>query len=52
MGERFLDTEEVTGSIPVSPTNGNRPLTSGNAGQGLFEMRAEHVPDAGLWASR
>jgi hypothetical protein len=24
---RFLDTEEVTGSNPVSPTSGKRPLT-------------------------
>src|SRR6478752_1775304 len=33
---RFLDTEEVTGSNPVSPTSTKQPLTSGNAGQGLF----------------
>jgi hypothetical protein len=31
---RFPDTEEVTGSIPVSPTSTKRPLTSGNASQG------------------
>jgi hypothetical protein len=28
---RFLDTEEVTGSNPVSPTSTKRPLTCGNA---------------------
>ena len=33
---RFLDTEEVTGSNPVSPTIDGQPLTSGNAGRGLF----------------
>ena len=33
---RFLDTEEVTGSNPVSPTIDGQPLTSGDAGQGLF----------------
>ena len=32
---RFLDTEEVTGSNPVSPTSTRQPLTSGNASQGL-----------------
>ena len=31
VGEHFLDTEGVTGSIPVSPTTTKRPLTSGNA---------------------
>ena len=30
-----LDTEEVTGSNPVSPST-KQPLTSGNAGQGLL----------------
>jgi hypothetical protein len=29
---RFVHTEEVTGSNPVSPTEGKRPLTCGNAG--------------------
>ena len=33
---RFLDTEEVSGSNPVSPTIDIQPLTSGNAGQGLL----------------
>ena len=28
---RFLDTEEVTGSNPVSPTSMKQPLTCGNA---------------------
>ena len=32
---RFLDTEEVTGSNPVSPTSTRQPRTSGNASQGL-----------------
>ena len=32
---RFLDTEEVTGSNPVSPTSTKQPLTSGDAGQGF-----------------
>ena len=32
---RFLDTEEVTGSNPVSPTIDIQALTSGTAGQGL-----------------
>ena len=31
---RFPDTEEVTGSIPVSPTSTKWPLTSGNVSQG------------------
>src|SRR4051812_35903467 len=33
---RFLDTEEVTGSNPVSPTSTKRPLTSGNAERRLL----------------
>jgi hypothetical protein len=33
---RFLDTEEVTGSNPVSPTSSIGPLTCGNAGSGAF----------------
>ena len=32
---RFPDTEEVTGSIPVSPTSTKLPLTNGNASKGL-----------------
>ena len=36
VGARFLDTEEVTGSNPVSPTIDEWPLTSGNTDQGLF----------------
>src|SRR5690606_9198666 len=42
---RFLDTEEVTGSNPVSPTIGKRPLTCGNASRGplIFPGRAIHV---------
>ena len=35
VGERFLDTEEVTGSIPVSPT-------SNTAGQRTEEARTDH----------
>ena len=31
---RFPDTEEVTGSIPVSPTRTKQPLTCGGAGTG------------------
>src|SRR3954469_2796455 len=31
---RFLDTEEVTGSNPVSPPSSIRPLTCGNTGSG------------------
>src|SRR5690606_17896550 len=44
---RFLDTEEVTGSNPVSPTSTDRPLTSRYAGQGprLFRARAGYVQD-------
>src|SRR4051794_10945881 len=38
---RFLDTEEVTGSNPVSPTSTEQPLTSGNAGQGLVSFQAD-----------
>jgi hypothetical protein len=37
---RFLDTEEVTGSNPVSPTSDMRPLTSGNAESGAVFIRA------------
>ena len=33
---RFLDTEEVTGSNPVSPTSTKRPLNCGNARSGAF----------------
>ena len=33
---RFLDTEEVTGSNPVSPTSTKQPLTCINAGSGAF----------------
>jgi hypothetical protein len=32
----MLDTEEVTGSNPVSPTSIRQPLICGNADQGLF----------------
>ena len=43
VGERFLDTEEVTGSIPVSPTNvlaGQRPVPdSEESGFSLFRAR-------------
>jgi hypothetical protein len=35
-GAGMLDTEEVTGSNPVSPTIDMEPLTSGNADRGLF----------------
>jgi len=38
--ERFPDTEEVTGSNPVSPTE-NKPLTCGNAVRGCFVCRHE-----------
>ena len=38
---RFPDTEEVTGSIPVSPTNTKWPLTSGNASQGPSSCRMD-----------
>src|SRR4051812_277097 len=37
---RFLDTEEVTGSNPVSPTEENWPLTCENAEQGPIPFRA------------
>ena len=37
----MLDTEEVTGSNPVSPTIDERPLTCGNADQGLFSFGRE-----------
>ena len=36
---RFLDTEEVTGSNPVSPTTGERPLNCGNAVRGPSSCR-------------
>src|SRR6478609_1501226 len=36
---RFLDTEEVTGSNPVSPTNTKQPLTCTGAGSGAFSIR-------------
>src|SRR4051795_2889688 len=35
---RFLDTEEVTGSNPVSPTHENRPLICAEAEQGPFPL--------------
>src|SRR5690625_3657174 len=37
---RFLDTEEVTGSNPVSPTRDGRPLDSESAGRGPFAISA------------
>jgi hypothetical protein len=37
----MLDTDEVTGSNAVSPTNLEQPLTSGNAGRGLFPSVVE-----------
>ena len=37
---RFPDTEEVTGSNPVSPTNETRPLTCGDAESGAFVIPA------------
>jgi len=40
---RFLDTEEVTGSNPVSPTNMKRPLTCGNADRGLSFWPRVHL---------
>src|SRR5690606_33841828 len=52
---RFPDTEEVTGSIPVSPTTSKRPLTSESAGQGPFPCPAQmdtRGPECPLWASR
>ena len=47
---RFLDTEEVTGSNPVSPTSTKQPLTCRNAGQGptLSPVRGPHVGHADL----
>jgi hypothetical protein len=42
--EVIPDTEEVTGSIPVSPTSTKRPLTSGNAGQGSFILESFKRP--------
>src|SRR4249919_2501931 len=36
---RFLDTEEVTGSNPVSPTSTKQPLTCRDAGSGAFSIR-------------
>ena len=38
-GLGMLDTEEVTGSNPVSPTIHGQPLTSGDAGRGLFSCQ-------------
>lgn len=32
----MLDTEEVIGSNPVSPTINEQPLTRGSAGRGLL----------------
>jgi hypothetical protein len=42
---RFLDTEEVTGSNPVSPTLDKQPLTCGNADAGavFIRRRVHHV---------
>ena len=40
-GLGMLDTEEVTGSNPVSPTSDERPLTCGNAAQGPFSSPPE-----------
>ena len=42
---RFLDTEEVTGSNPVSPTSEKRPLACRNAGAGadFIEARGRYV---------
>ena len=37
---RFPDTEEVTGSNPVSPTSKIEPLTCGDVDQGLSSSRA------------
>ena len=37
-GVKLVDTEEVTGSNPVSPIIDRQPLTSGDAGQGLFRL--------------
>ena len=42
---RFLDTEEVTGSNPVSPTSTNRPLTCGDVDPGAFAWYLR-VPDS------
>jgi hypothetical protein len=39
----MLDTEEVTGSNPVSPTIDEQPLTSGDAGQGLLSFPPRQV---------
>jgi hypothetical protein len=47
---RFLDTEEVTGSNPVSPTSTIRPLTSGNASRGPFCIPARSR-ETSLWVS-
>ena len=47
---RFLDTEEVTGSIPVSPTNEN-PLRPSGLRDGPPPGQAPHfgeVPGGGL----
>jgi hypothetical protein len=40
---RFVHTEEVTGSNPVSPTTTRQPLACINAEQGLSSF--EHVSD-------
>jgi hypothetical protein len=40
---RFPDTEEVTGSIPVSPTTTKQPLTCTDAGSGAVVVRAGGV---------
>lgn len=37
----MLDTQEVTGSHPVSPTVDDKALTCGNASQGLRRTVAE-----------
>jgi hypothetical protein len=44
---RFVHTEEVTGSNPVSPTNTNRLLTSRNTAvrDFCFRLIARYVPD-------
>src|ERR1700712_497995 len=44
---RFLDTEEVTGSNPVSPTSTKQPLICEGAGTGAVSIspRVGHVSD-------
>ena len=46
MGERFLDTEEATGSIPVSPTEANQYGPRSDAGPVLVYVvsDARRVP--------